>query len=107
MLRELILRLGEPWNEVHEQCFGLESAERVADFHNNDGLDDFVIGGENISVQYAAVLADGRVEVGEWWWGEDEDFDEDAQFSVYSEDELSEEECRRIAEGIKKIYENE
>lgn len=66
MLRELILRLGEPWNEVHEQDFGLESAERVADFFNNGGLEYRNEHGENIAVSYAAVREGGRVEVGLW-----------------------------------------
>ena len=104
MLRDLILRLGEPWDEVHEQDFGLESAERVADFFNNDGLEYRDENGENIAVSYAAVREGGRVEVGLWHWGEDEDFDEDAQFCEYSEGELSEEDRRRIAERIKEIY---
>lgn len=104
MLRELILRLGEPWNEVHEQDFGLESAERVADFFNNDGLEYRDEHGENIAVSYAAVREGGRVEVGLWHWGVNEDFDEDAVFATYSEDEVSAHEIELISKRIKEIY---
>lgn len=105
MLRDLILRLGEPWNEVHEQDFGLESAESVADFHNNGGL-EFRSKGMNLAVQYAAVR-DGSVYIGAWAWMDDEDFDEDATFEEYEEDDFSAEEIDKICKRIKEIYENE
>jgi len=105
MLRELILRLGVPWDEVHEQDFGLESAERVADFFNNGGL-DFRAKGMNLAASYAAVV-NGSVEIGAWAWLDDEDFDEDATFEVYSEDDFNAEEIEEICKRIKEIYENE
>jgi len=104
MLAELLKRVGETYDaDRHMQDFGLESAERVADFYNNGGL-EFHNQGYNFALQYAA-LEDGRVTIGAWTWEDGEDFDEDATFEVYDEDDFSGGELKRIADTIKAIYE--
>ena len=103
MLAELLKSVGEPYDkERHESDFGLESADYVADFYNNGGLElhDY---GVHLAVQYVA-LVDGRAEVGGWAWADGEDFDEDAEFIVRDEDELTAGEIQRIADGVKAIY---
>lgn len=103
MLAELLKRVGETYDaDRHMSDFGLESAERVADFYNNGGL-EFHNNDVNYALQYAA-LEDGRVEIGAWSWFDGEDFDEDATFEVYDEDDFSEGELKAIAEKIQSIY---
>ena len=102
MLAELLKRIGEPWRDNHLADFGLERADYVADFYNNGGL-EFHNNGINYALQYASVK-DGRVEIGAWSWMDDEDFDEDATFEVYDEDELSGGQLDKIAKRIKEIY---
>lgn len=104
MVRELIERLGEQWCYNHLRDFGLESADRVVDFYNNGGL-EFHNEGLNYALQYAAVRH-GRVEIGAWVWCDDEDFDLDATFEVYEEDDFSGGELQRIYNRIKEIYED-
>lgn len=104
MLAELLKRVGETYDaDRHMSDFGLESAERVADFYNNGGL-EFHNNGLNYALQYAS-LEDGLVQVGSWVWEDGEDFDEDATFEVYDEDDFSAGELKRIADAIKAIYE--
>ena len=104
MLAELLKRVGETYDaDRHMSDFGLERAERVADFYNNGGL-EFHNNGLNYALQYAS-LEDGRVQVGSWVWEDGEDFDEDATFEVYDEDDFSAGELKRIADAIKAIYE--
>jgi len=103
MLAELLKRVGEPYCERHLQDFGLESADYVADFYNNGGL-EFHNNGCNYAIQYAS-LEDGKVEIGAWAWMDGEDFDEDATFEVYEEDDFSGGELQRIYDTIKAIYE--
>ena len=104
MLAELLKRVGETYDaDRHMSDFGLESAERVADFYNNGGL-EFHNNGLNYALQYAS-LEDGRVEIGAWSWFDGEDFDEDATFEVDDEDDFSAGELERIADAIKAIYE--
>lgn len=102
MLAELLKRVGEPYCERHLQDFGLESADYVADFYNNGGL-EFHNNGVNYAIQYAS-LEDGKVEIGAWAWMDGEDFDEDATFETYEEDDFSGGELQRIADRIKAIY---
>ena len=102
LLKDLILKVGEPWSEIHEQDFGLESAERVADFYNNGGL-EFYENGVYHALQYAAVI-DGCVEIGAWAWLRGEDFDRDAIFAVYEEDDFSAYQLNIIYNRIKGIY---
>lgn len=102
MLAELIKRVGEPWCSSHADEFGLEAADRVADFFNNGGL-EFHNGRLNYALQYAAVT-EGRVYVGAWVWFDGEDFDEDATFEVYEEDDFSAGELDRIYKRIVEIY---
>lgn len=102
MLAELLKRVGEPWEERHLADFGLESADYVADFYNNGGL-EFHNNGVNYAIQYAMV-EDGRVEIGAWAWVDGEDFDTDATFETYEEDDFSAGELKRIADRIKAIY---
>ena len=101
-MKDLILRLGEGWCFKHQYDFGLEGAERVADFYNNGGL-ELHIGTVNYALQYAAVK-EGEVEIGAWVWLDGEDFDEDATFEIYYEDDFSAEELQRIYNRIKEIY---
>ena len=104
MLAELLKKVGETYDaDRHMSDFGLESAERVADFYNNGGL-EFHNNGLNYALQYAS-LEDGRVQVGSWVWEDGEDFDADATFEVYDEDDFSAGELKRIADAIKAIYE--
>ncbi len=86
-IKKVIERLGEQWCYNHLRDFGLESADRVVDFYNNGGL-EFHNEGQNYALQYAAVRH-GRVEIGAWAWHDDDDFDLDATFEVYEEDEFS------------------
>ena len=102
MLAELLKRVGEPWEERHLADFGLESADYVADFYNNGGL-EFHNNGVNYALQYASVT-DDRVEIGAWAWSDGEDFDTDATFETYEEDDFSAGELKRIADRIKAIY---
>ena len=103
MLAELLKRVGEPYDaERHLADFGLESADYVADFYNNGGL-EYHNNGLNYALQYASVK-DGKVEVGAWVWFDGEDFDTDATFEVYDEDDFSGGELQRIADRIKAIY---
>ncbi len=103
MLAELLKQVGEPYDkDRHESDFGLESADYVADFYNNGGL-EFSRDGMNFAIQYAS-LEDGKVDIGLWSWAEDEDFDDDAEFVVYDEDNFTAEELQRIHDAIKAIY---
>ena len=103
MLAELLKRIGEPYDEErHLADFGLESADYVADFYNNGGL-EFHNNGVNYALQYASVT-DDRVEIGAWAWFDGEDFDTDATFETYEEDDFSAGELKRIADRIKAIY---
>lgn len=102
MLAELLKRVGEPWEERYLADFGLESADYVADFYNNGGL-EFHNNGINYALQYASVT-DDRVEIGAWAWFDGEDFDTDATFETYEEDDFSGGELKRIADRIKAIY---
>lgn len=102
MLAELLKRVGEPWEERHLADFGLESADYVADFYNNGGL-EFHNNGVNYALQYASAT-EGRVEIGAWAWFDGEDFDTDATFETYEEDDFSAGELKRIADRIKAIY---
>ena len=102
MLAELLKRVGEPWEERHLADFGLESADYVADFYNNGGL-EFHNNGVNYALQYASVT-DDRVEIGSWAWFDGEDFDTDATFETYEEDDFSAGELKRIADRIRAIY---
>ena len=104
MLAELLKKVGETYDaDRHMSDFGLESAEKVADFYNNGGLElhDY---GVHLAVQYAS-LEDGKVEIGGWAWADDEDFDEDAEFIVRDEEDFTQGEIQRIAGAIKAIYE--
>ena len=103
-LAELLKKVGEPYCERHLDEFGLESADYVADFYNNGGLElhDY---GVHLAIQYASV-EDGRVEIGGWAWADDEDFDTDAEFIVREEDDFTEPEIQRIYDAVKAIYGN-
>ena len=110
MLAELLKRVGEPYDEErHLADFGLEQADYVADFYNNGGL-EFHNNGVNYALQYASVTGgyasatEGRVEIGAWAWFDGEDFDTDATFETYEEDDFSAGELKRIADRIKAIY---
>ena len=81
---------------------GLSRAEKVCDFYNNGGL-PLCSNGVNYAIQYAAVV-DGRVEIGAWAWGYGEDFDADATFEVYDDDDFSAAEQSYIMTKIKSIY---
>ena len=107
MLAELINRVGEPWREGHEFDFGLGMADvdKVCDFYNNGGLEFHNEHGENTAIQYASVK-DGFVHIGAWVWFDGEDFDQDATFEEYEEDDFSGGELDRIYKRIKEIYGN-
>ena len=103
MLAELLKRVGETYDkDRHESDFGLESADYVADFYNNGGL-ELHDHGVNLAVQYAS-LEDGKVEIGGWAWADDEDFDEDAEFIVRDEDDFTEGQLKKIHDRIEEIY---
>ena len=103
MLAELLKRVGEPYDEErHLADFGLEEADYVADFYNNGGL-EFHGNGVHYALQYASVK-DGKVEIGTWAWFDGEDFDTDATFEVYEEDDFSGKEWQKIYDRIKAIY---
>lgn len=103
MLAEILKRLGE--TDPHDNYdFDIEDAEYFADFFNNGGL-EFHNNGYNYALVYAALYEDGRVQIGAWSWTDDEDFDEDATFVVYDEDEFSGGQLDKIAKRIKEIYE--
>ena len=81
MLAELLKKVGETYDaDRHMSDFGLESAERVADFYNNVGL-EFHNNGLNYALQYAS-LEDGRVDVD--INGETLAFDEDVLLISYN-----------------------
>lgn len=103
-MKELLRKYGEPWCYNHQYDFGLESAEKVADFHNNGGLE---LTNEvcHFAIQYVALKWDGIIEIGAWVWWDGEDFDQDATFEVYEEDDFSAEECELIMNKIREIYE--
>lgn len=101
-LAELIDRLCPYWCYNNLYDFGLESADKVADFHNNGGL-EFHNEGVNYALQYASVSG-GRVEIGAWVWLDVEDFDQDAIFTVYDEDDFSGGELKSIYNKIEEIY---
>ena len=105
-LAELIEKVGETYDaDRHMSDFGLESADYVADFYNNGGL-EFSNDGLNFAVQYVAVEA-GRLTIGSWVWGQDEDFDTDAEFIVYDEDDYWKDgDVQRIYDAIQAIYGN-
>ena len=103
MLAELLKRVGETYDkDRHESDFGLESADYVADFHNNGGLEFHEVD-VNYAIQYVS-LTDGRIEIGAWSWFDDEDFDEDATFECYDEEDFYEEDLRKIYDRIEEIY---
>lgn len=101
-LAGIIERLCPDWCYNNLYDFGLESADKVADFHNNGGL-EFHNGRLNYALQYAAVT-EGRVYVGAWVWFDGEDFDQDATFEVYDEDDFSGGELKSIYNKIEEIY---
>jgi hypothetical protein len=102
MLAELIERVGE--TDPHDNYdFDIEDAEYFADFFNNGGL-EFHNNGYNYALIYAALYEGGRVQIGAWSWADDEDFDEDATFEVYDEDDFSGEELKMIYDKIVEIY---
>ena len=103
MLAELLKRVGETYDaDRHMSDFGLDSADYVADFYNNGGLELHNYG-VHFAIQYVA-LEDGLVTIGAWAWADDEDFDDDAEFVVRDEDELTEGELQRIYDGIVAVY---
>ena len=102
MLAELLEKVGEPHCIRHLYDFGIAEADYVADFHNNGGL-EFHNTGINYAIQYASV-GYGRVEIGSWVWFDGEDFDQDATFEVYEEDDFSAGELQRIYNKIVEIY---
>lgn len=102
MLAEIINRLGEDWSEDRRDDFDLGEAKKFVDFYNNGGLEFH--GSVNYALVYAAVYEDGRVELGAWAWMHGEDFDKDATFEVYDEDDFSGGELDRITKRIKEIY---
>ena len=102
MLAQLIDKVGDVFDVSHFYDFGLESADHVADFFNNGGL-EFHNNGINYALQYAAT-EDGDVTIGAWVWADGEDFDHDATFEVYEEDDFSAGELKRIHDRIKEIY---
>lgn len=53
MLAQLIGKVGEVFDVSHFYDFGLQSADHVADFFNNGGL-EFHNNGLNYALQYAA-----------------------------------------------------
>lgn len=103
-MRDLILRLGEEWRPEFGDDFGedLDDADRIADFFNNGGL-EFHNNGVNYALVYAAVFGDD-VKIGAWAWMDGEDFDEDATFEIYEEDDFSGGELKAITDKIKEIY---
>jgi len=103
-LAELIEKVGETYDaDRHMSDFGLESADYVADFYNNGGL-EFSSDGLNFAVQYVAVEA-GKVTIGTWVWEDDQDFDLDAEFIVYDEtDYWKDGDLHRIYDAIVDIY---
>lgn len=102
MLAEILKRVGE-LGPYDNSDFDIEDAKHFADFFNNGGL-EYHNDGVNYAVIYAALYEDGRVQIGAWSWMDDEDFDEDATFEVYDEDEFSEGELSRMAKRIEEIY---
>lgn len=104
-MKDIINRLGEQWQERHLLELGLEHADKVCDFYNNGGL-PLCCDGVEFAIQYAAVV-DGKVEIGAWAWGYGEDFDTNATFEVYEEDDFSAAEQSYIIGRIKSIYEKE
>lgn len=106
-MRDIITRLGDRYDsEVHDQIFGFSPTDGVlylADFYNNGGL-LLKDNGMNYALQYAAVYSDGRLSIGSWCWAEDEDFDKDATFEEYDEDDFSASETDTIINKIKEIY---
>ena len=102
MLAELIEKVGEPHCVRHLYDFGVAEADFVVDFHNNGGL-EFHSNGVNYALQYAAV-GYGNVNIGAWVWLDGEDFDQDATYEVYEEDDFSAGELNRIYNKIKEIY---
>ena len=102
MLAELIERVGEEHRIDHLYLFGIAEADYVADFHNNGGL-VYNNNGWDYAIQYASV-GYGYVQIGAWVWGENEDFDQDATFEVFDEDDLSEGELKKIYDKIVEIY---
>ena len=104
MLADIIYKLGEPWCYNHQYDFGLEVADKVADFYNHGGLELYdKATREHTAVSYAAVR-DGKVQLGCWVWYTGEDFDEEAEWNVFEEKDFSEDELELIKEKIKKIY---
>lgn len=105
MLAELLKRVGETYDaDRHMSDFGLESAERVADFYNNGGL-EYHVGRTNYAFQYVSLEDFDKVHIGAWVWEDGEDFDLDATFEVYDEDDFTESELKMIADAIRAIYE--
>ena len=102
MLAELLKRVGERYDAHHLQDFGIERADYVADFHNNGGLEFHEVD-VNYAIQYVS-LTDGRIEIGAWSWFDGEDFDEDATFECYDEEDFYEEDLQKIHDRIEEIY---
>ena len=102
-LRGIIEEFGEEWSEDREDDFDMSGAKKFVDFYNNGGLEFH--GSVNYALMYAAVYDGGRVEIGAWAWMPGEDFDDDATFEVYDEDDFSGDEIDRIIKKIKEIYE--
>ena len=103
MLAEILDRVGEPWCPSQLDELGVESAKKVADFFNNGGL-EFHSNGVNYALIYAALYPEGDVRIGAWAWLDGEDFDDDATFEGYDEDDFSASELQSIYNKIKEIY---
>ena len=101
MLYETIKELCPSWEITNLWDFGLESADKVADFFNNGGL-EIKYRGYNYAFQYAAIIG-GKVEFGAWVWGEEEDF-EDSTFEIYDEMDIPRKEREIIVNKIREIY---
>lgn len=102
-LSDLIRRVGE--TQPHDNYdFDIEDAVAFADFFNNGGLEFNDENKVSYAVVYVAVYDDNSVKVGAWVWLDGENFDEDATFEVYEEDDFSASEIQQITDKIKSIY---
>lgn len=104
-LRELLMKYGEPWRQQFEDEFGIESADRVADFFNNGGLElDNNDAREHCAVVFVSIL-EGSVDIGCWVWRYGEDFDEDAEWRVLELNCFHDWELQKICDKIVDVYE--
>lgn len=103
-LSELIEKVGDAYNGIsHLNVLGIEEADFVVDLYNNLGGLDLGEDGTNYAVQYASSV-DGKARIGTWIWYDGEDFDIDASFYDYPENELPDSVIEEIYKTINEIW---